>query len=61
MYDTNRISNYNLGEKYTISSQIFNCLVETKKKKKNIFVTVDGSSLLEVLLENFLPVGFLNS
>lgn len=59
MYDTNRISNYNLGEKYTISSQIFNCLVETKKKK-SIFVTVDGSSLLEVLLENFLPVGFLN-
>lgn len=58
MYDTNRISNYNLGEKYTISSQIFNCLVETKKK--SIFVTVDGSSLLEVLLENFLPVGFLN-
>lgn len=33
MYDTNRISNYNWGEKYTISSQIFNCLVETKKKK----------------------------
>lgn len=59
MYDTNRISNYNLGKKYTISSQIFNCLVETKKKK-SIFVTVDGSSLLEVLLENFLPVGFLN-
>lgn len=59
MYDTNRISNYNLGEKYTISSQIFNCLVETKKKK-SIFVTVDGSLLLEVLLENFLPVGFLN-
>lgn len=59
MYDTNRISNYNLGEKYTISSQIFNCLVETKKKK-SIFLTVDGSLLLEVLLENFLPVGFLN-
>lgn len=59
MYDTNRISNYNLGEKYTISSQIFNCLVETKKKK-SIFVTIDGSLLLEVLLENFLPVGFLN-